>query len=120
MTIILIYINMRIIFNTTNSKNHRYLSPELATVLYLIDPEKSTGSWGITAIFERRAFRPMDETSVPSMRIVPNTGQKRGERRGERREEGDRSRLEMKESRGEERIGEERKRRDEKLRMVFR
>ena len=86
MTIIMIYINMRIIFNTTNSKNHRYLSPELATVLYLIDPEKSTGSWGITAIFERRAFRPMDETSVPSMRIVPNTGQKRGERRGERKE----------------------------------
>ena len=53
----------------------------------------------------------MDETSVPSMRIVPNTGQKRGERRGERREEEDRSRLEMKESRGEDRRGEERKRR---------
>ena len=53
----------------------------------------------MTAIFERRAFRPMDETSVPSMRIVPTTGQKRGERRGERKV---------------------RKRRDEKLRMVFR
>ena len=94
---------MRIIFNTTNSKSYRHLSPELATVLYLIDPEKSTGSWGITAIFERRAFRPMDETSVPSMRIVPNTGQKRGERRKEE----DRSRLEMTESRGEERRGKE-------------
>ena len=85
-----------IIFNTTDSKNHRYLSQEFATIVYLIDPEKSTGSWGITAIFERRAFRPMDETSVPSMRIVPNTGQKRGERRGERKERERRGKEEMK------------------------
>ena len=30
----------------------------------------------MTAIFERRAFRPMDETSVPSIRIVPKEREK--------------------------------------------
>ena len=39
----------------------------------------------MTAIFERRAFRPIDETSVPSMRIVPKKREKM--REDERREE---------------------------------
>ena len=40
----------------------------------------------MTAILERRAFRPIVEISVPSIRILPERQVSRVEIRGERRE----------------------------------